>query len=165
MSQITAFQKEFEREALTTRKMLSIVPNDKYSWKPHEKSMTVMALTTHLADIFSWFNLVLNTSELDFAKSPYQPENISDTKQLLSFFEKKLVEGRTALAEGKDEQLTDTWTLRNGETIYSTEQKYDVVRMCFGQIIHHRAQLGVFLRLLNVPIPGSYGPSADDMNF
>ena len=165
MSQITAFQKEFEREALTTRKMLSIVPDDKYSWKPHEKSMTVMALTTHLADIFSWFNMVLNTSELDFAKSPYQPESINNTKQLMGFFEKKLVEGRTALAEGKDEQLTDTWTLRNGDTIYSTEQKYDVIRMCFGQIIHHRAQLGVFLRLLDVPIPGSYGPSADDMNF
>jgi uncharacterized damage-inducible protein DinB len=165
MSTIAAFQKEFEKEALTTRKMLSIVPNDKYSWKPHEKSMTVMALTSHLADIFSWFNLVLNTSELDFAASPYQPENINSTEQLMGFFEKKLVEGRTALAEGKDEQLSDTWTLRNGDTIYSTEQKYDVVRMCFGQIIHHRAQLGVFLRLLNVPIPGSYGPSADDMNF
>src|SRR3982751_763077 len=117
MSPITAFQKEFEKEALTTRKMLSIVPNDKYSWKPHEKSMTIMALTTHLADIFSWFNLVLNTSELDFATSPYQPEEINNTNQLLGFFEKKLVEGRTALAEGKDEQLTHTWTLRNGETI------------------------------------------------
>ena len=165
MSPITAFQKEFEREALTTRKMLSIVPNDKYSWKPHEKSMTVMALTTHLADIFSWFNLVLNTSELDFATSPYRPEEVNSTKQLMGFFEKKLVEGRTALAEGKDEQLNDLWTMRNGATIYSTEQKYDVIRMCFGQIIHHRAQLGVFLRLLDVPIPGSYGPSADDMNF
>ena len=165
MSQIAAFQKELEREALTTRKMLSIIPNDKYDWKPHEKSMTMMALSTHLADIFSWFNLVLKTSELDFATSPYQPDHINNTAELMSIFERKLVEGRTALANGKDEQLTDLWSLRNGETIYSTEPKYDVIRMCFGQIIHHRAQLGVSLRLLNVPIPGSYGPSADDMNF
>jgi len=165
MSQIAAFQKELEREALTTRKMLSIIPNDKYDWKPHEKSMTVKSLSTHLADIFSWFNLVLKTSELDFAANPYQPDDINNTAELMTLFEKKLVEGRTALANGNDEQLTDTWSLRNGATIYSTEPKYDVIRMCFGQIIHHRAQLGVFLRLLNVPIPGSYGPSADDMNF
>ncbi|MGC4100998.1 DinB family protein [Ferruginibacter sp.] len=165
MSQIAAFQKELEREALTARKMLSIIPNDKYDWKPHEKSMTIKALSTHLADIFSWFNMVLNSSELDFAKNPYQPDDINDTAALMNLFEKKLVEGRTALANGKDSQLTDNWTLRNGETIYSTEPKYEVIRMCFGQMIHHRAQLGVYLRLLNVPIPGSYGPSADDMNF
>jgi len=165
MTQIEAFQQELEREALTTRKMLSIVPNDRYDWKPHEKSMTVKALATHLADIFSWLNMALNTSELDFAANPYQPDDINNTGELMVFFEKKLVEGRTALANGKDEQLTDLWTLRNGETIYSTEPKYDVIRMCFGQIIHHRAQLGVYLRLLNVPIPGSYGPSADEMNF
>ena len=165
MSQIAQFQKELEREALTTRKMLSIIPNDKYDWKPHEKSMTIKSLATHLADIFSWFNLVLKTSELDFANNPYQPEDINDTNHLLTFFEKKLVEGRTALAEGKDEQLTDLWSLRNGEQVYSTDPKYDVIRMCFGQMIHHRAQLGVFLRLLNVPIPGSYGPSADETGF
>src|SRR5436190_20305376 len=108
MSQIAAFQKELEREALTTRKMLSIIPNDKYDWKPHEKSMTVKSLSTHLADIFSWFNLVLKTSELDFAASPYQPDDINNTAELMTLFEKKLVEGRTALANGNDEQLTDT---------------------------------------------------------
>ena len=165
MTHMQTFQNELENEALTTRKMLALVPNDKYDWKPHPKSMTIKQLATHIADIFSWFNITLNTSELDFASNPYQPEDISSTPQLLTFFEKKLVEGRTALAAGKEQQLSDLWNLRNGEQIYSTRRKDDVIRMCFSQIIHHRAQLGVFLRLLEVPIPGSYGPSADDLNF
>jgi uncharacterized damage-inducible protein DinB len=162
MSHIATFQKELEREAITTRKMLAIVPNDKYDWKPHPKSMTIKQLASHIADILSWFGMVLTTNELDFTNNPYQPEEINSTPELLTFFEKRLVEARTALAAGKEEQLTDLWTLRNGEQVYSTEPKGDVIRMCFSQIIHHRAQLGVFLRLLDVPIPGSYGPSADE---
>lgn len=163
MSQITTFQKELESEAATTRKMLSIIPNDKYDWKPHEKSMTIKALATHIADIFTWFGLVLNSSELDFAKTPYQPENINNTAELVTVFEKNLVHGRTALANGKDEQMDEIWKMRNGEEIWVNDPKGEVIRMCFSQIIHHRAQLGVYLRLLNIPIPGSYGPSADEM--
>jgi len=163
MSPITAFQQELEREAVTTRKMLSVVPSDKFGWKPHEKSMTIKALATHIADIFTWFGMVINTSELDFAKNPYTPQEVNSTPELMALFEKNLVEGRTALANGKDGQMADNWTMRNGEEIWVNDNKHDVLRMCFGQIIHHRAQLGVFLRLLNVPIPGSYGPSADEM--
>ena len=165
MSLIPAFQKEFESEVVVTRKMLSLVPNDKYDWKPHEKSMTIKGLVTHLADIFCWCSFMLNSSELDFTKMPYQNEEVNDTTHLMSFFERKVVEGRTALASAKEEQLTEPWSLRNGDLIYSTNPKADVIRMSFSQIIHHRAQLGVFLRLLDIPIPGSYGPSADDMSF
>jgi len=163
MSQIAAFQKELEREALTTRKMLSVIPTEKFGWKPHEKSMTIKVLATHIADIFTWFGMVINTSELDFSKNPYQAEEVNNTPELMTLFEKNLVEGRTALANGKDAQMTDNWTMRNGAEIWVNDNKHDVLRMCFGQIIHHRAQMGVFLRLLNVPIPGAYGPSADEM--
>ncbi|MEI7736536.1 MAG: DinB family protein [Ferruginibacter sp.] len=163
MSPITAFQQELEREALTTRKMLSIIPTEKFGWKPHEKSMTIKVLATHIADIFTWFGMVINTSELDFAKNPYQTEDVNSTPELVALFEKNLLQGRAALANGKDEQLTDIWVMRNGEAIWVNDNKHDVFRMCFAQIIHHRAQLGVFLRLLNIPIPGSYGPSADEM--
>jgi uncharacterized damage-inducible protein DinB len=163
MSPITAFQQELEREALTTRKMLSIIPTEKFGWKPHEKSMTIKVLATHIADIFTWFGMVINTSELDFAKNPYQAEEVNSTPELVALFEKNLEQGRTALTNGKDEQLKDIWIMRNGEEIWVNDNKHDVLRMCFGQIIHHRAQLGVFLRLLNIPIPGSYGPSADEM--
>lgn len=163
MLQITAFQQELEREALTTRKMLSIIPTEKFGLKPHEKSMTIKVLATHIADIFTWFGMVINTSELDFAKNPYQAEEVISTPELVALFEKNLEQGRAALANAKEEQMADNWIMRNGEEIWVNDNKHDVLRMCFGQIIHHRAQLGVFLRLLNIPIPGSYGPSADEM--
>jgi len=165
MSIIEMLLKEMEQEAVTTRKMLSIVPDDKYSWKPHEKSMTIQRLATHVAELPTWVTMTLTTNELDFANNPYEPEVITNTKDLLQYFEKCLAEGKSSLQKAKDEELLPVWTLRNGDTIYSTEPKGDVIRMAYCQIVHHRAQLGVFLRLLNVPIPGSYGPSADDMNF
>lgn len=165
MSQIKQFQKELEKEAATTRKMLSIIPNDKYDWQPHPKSMTIRQLANHIAELPLWFGMVLNTSELDFAKNAYKPTVINDTKALVEYFEKNLAEGKKELASGKEEVLGEPWTLRNGEEIYSKESKAEVIRMTFNQITHHRAQLGVFLRLLDVPIPGSYGPSADDMSF
>ncbi len=78
MSQITAFQKALEKEAETTRKMLAVVPADKFGWKPHEKSMTIKVLATHIADIFSWFGMVVNTAELDFSKNPYAAPNVNN---------------------------------------------------------------------------------------
>jgi uncharacterized damage-inducible protein DinB len=165
MSMLQVFLKELEREAITSRKMLSRVPDDKYSWKPHEKSMTMQNLTTHIAELPTWIPMVLNTTELDFATMPYEPKQLDNTADLMALFERSLEEGRMALQNAREEQLEDLWTLRNGEQVYSTEPKADVIRMSLSQIIHHRAQLGVYLRLLNVPIPGSYGPSADEMNF
>lgn len=157
--------KEMDREAQTTRKMLACVPNDKYDWQPHEKSMTIRRLATHIAELPSWVSMALTTSELDFANNPYQPGSINNTTDLLAYFERSLADGRTHLEKATDKDLEPDWTLRNGEEIYSVESKGDVIRMSYCQIVHHRAQLGVFLRLLNVPIPGSYGPSADEMNF
>lgn len=165
MTIIETLLKEMEQEAVTTRKMLSIVPDDQYNWKPHEKSMTIQRLATHVAELPTWVTMALTTSELDFANNPYKPEIITNTKDLLQYFEKCLADGKASLQKAKDEDLLPMWTLRNGETIYNVEPKADVIRMTYCQIVHHRAQLGVFLRLLNVPIPGSYGPSADDMNF
>lgn len=165
MSLIQFFLKQFDDEAITTRKMLSIIPDAKYDWQPHPKSMTIRSLATHIAELPTWFPLVLNTSELDFASSPYDPKKINNTSDLLDYFEKCLKEGRSALEVAKEEQLSDNWTLRNGKDILSSSPKVEVLRMVLSQIIHHRAQLGVDLRLLDVPIPGSYGPSADDHSF
>lgn len=162
MTQLEALKIELEREADTTRKMLAAVPTDKFDWQPHPKSMTVKRLATHIAELPTWIGMTLTTDELDFENNPYKPEDVKNTKELLAYFEKSLEDGRKHLALGKEDQLEKTWALRSGKTIYSTEPKRDVLRMTFSQIIHHRAQLGVFLRLLNVPIPGSYGPSADE---
>ena len=165
MTLIQFFLKQLDDEAKTTSKMLSIIPDDKYNWQPHTKSMTIRSLATHIAELPSWITMILNTSELDFASSPYTPHMINNTKELMSYFEKNLKDGREHLEAAKEKQLDENWTLRNGKDIYSTSPKSEVLRMVFSQIIHHRAQLGVCLRLLNVPIPGSYGPSADDMSF
>lgn len=157
--------KEMEQEAKTTRKMLALVPDDKHDWKPHEKSMALGRLATHVAELPGWVSMTLNTSELDFAKNEYKPHPITDNASLLTFFETTLADGKANLEKASEEQLNDMWTLRNGDQIYNTSSKADVIRMSYCQIVHHRAQLGVYLRLLNVPIPGSYGPSADDMGF
>ena len=165
MEIIPMLLKEMEQEAQTTRKMLSRVPNDKYDWQPHKKSMTIRSLATHIAELPTWVSMTLTTDELDFAKNPYTPTVINNTKELLDLFEKSLEDGKTRLEKGTEDELLQNWTLRNGDQIYSVSTKAEIIRMTYCQIVHHRAQLGVFLRLLNVPIPGSYGPSADETGF
>ena len=159
------FLKELDQEAQTTRKMLARVPDAQFDWKPHEKSMTLRQLTTHIAELPSWITMTLNTSELDFASNPYQPVPLSTNQGLLDYFEKSLADGRNSLENAGDADLLPNWTLRNGNEVYVVSPKSDFLRLTFSQIIHHRAQLGVYLRLLDIPIPGSYGPSADEMNF
>lgn len=162
MTIIEAFQKELDQESITTGKMLSKIPHNKWDWQPHPKSMTIRRLANHIAELPGWIGMILNTHELDFSDNPYQPTQYSSTSELLAFFEKTLDLGRKDLANASESDLDNLWTLKDGETIYSTDTKYEVLRMTFSQIIHHRAQLGVYLRLLDVPIPGSYGPSADE---
>jgi uncharacterized damage-inducible protein DinB len=165
MSRIETFLKELENESRTTRKMLSRIPDDSYDWKPHSKSMSIRSLATHIAELPTWITMTLTTDELDFETAPYNPPVINSTADLMQLFEKSLVDGRTQLIPANEKKLDEPWTLRNGQQIYSTEPKADVIRMALNQIVHHRAQLGVFLRLLDVPIPGSYGPSADENSF
>jgi uncharacterized damage-inducible protein DinB len=162
---IPLLQNEMEQEAKTTRKMLARVPAEKFDWQPHPKSMTLKRLATHVAELPGWVAMALHTTELDFLNNPYQPKDVKSTGELLDYFEETLIEGRTALANADVSSFTDEWVLRSGDTIHSRRTKYDVIRMAHSQIIHHRAQLGVYLRLLDIPLPGSYGPSADDMPF
>ena len=165
MSRIKMYLKELEQEALTTRNMLQRVPTDNFSWQPHPKSLTIKRLATHIAELPTWITMAIKTDELDFADNPYQPTDVNTTEELLAYFESSLADGRSELKEENENLLDKDWTLRNGQQIYSVEPKADVIRMSINQIIHHRAQLGVFLRLLDIPIPGSFGPSADDMAF
>lgn len=165
MSQIPALLKELEQEAQTTRKMLRIIPDDKYDWRPHPKSMNIRALATHIAELPSWVTLAVTTDELDFATTPYNPPVIETTTALLVLFETSLADGKSHLEKADDSLLTEKWTLRQGEQTFSVMTKYETIRHAYSQTVHHRAQLGVYLRLLDIPIPGSYGPSADDMSF
>ncbi|MEJ5993486.1 DinB family protein [Pedobacter sp. Du54] len=156
---------ELEREAQVTRKMLALVPANKFDWAPHEKSMKMKALATHIAELPSWVTLGLTTEELDFATAPYEPAPVEATADILALFEKSYEDGKGSLTQAKEEDLTGKWVLRNADQIYATMTKYEIIRHAYSQTTHHRAQLGVYLRLLNIPIPGSYGPSADDQSF
>ena len=163
MEIIPLLLKEQQQEAQITRKMLALIPDDKYDWKPHEKSMTIQQLATHIAELPTFITTGLTTSELDFATRPYKPSTINNTADLLDFFEKSLADGKNSLSNATEADLLPNWTLRSGDQVFMVITKYEVVRHSFSQITHHRAQLGVYLRLLNIPIPGSYGPSADEM--
>lgn len=165
MNRINMYLEELENEAKTTRKMLERVPADQFDWQPHEKSMKIKALASHIAELPTWITMAIKTDELDFAANPYTPVNVSTNQDLMELFEKSLKDGKSELIAENEVSLDKPWTLRNGEEIYSTDPKSGVIRMALSQIIHHRAQLGVYLRLLNIPIPGSYGPSADDHSF
>jgi len=165
MQIIPLLSKELDNEAAITRKMLSRVPDDKYDWKPHEKSMNIRQLAAHIAEIPGWIAMALNTSELDFAKGDYKPTVVNSTQEVLDILEQSVASAKNSLENAKEEDLLPDWTMRNGDQVYMVLSKYEVIRHAFAQIIHHRAQMGVYLRLLNVPIPGTYGPSADEMGF
>ncbi len=162
MSQITQLIKELENEAVTTRKMLNRVPSDKFDWKPHPKSMSLRELTGHIAELPAWVQLVLTTTELDFAKQAYTPPQVGNTGDVLALLEQSLKKAKAQLETAKDEDLDPEWLLRNGDIIFSRSSRGEFIRTTYCQVVHHRAQLGVYLRLLDVPIPGSYGPSADE---
>jgi uncharacterized damage-inducible protein DinB len=163
MSIIKKLLKEIEQEAQTTRKMLSIVPNDKYDWRPHPKSMSMMQLTNHIAELPAWISMAITTDGLDFAANPYEETKVNNTAELLEVFENTYADGRAHLESTTEDELEKPWVLRSGDHILADMNKYETVRVSIAQTIHHRAQLGVYLRLLNIPIPGSYGPSADEL--
>jgi uncharacterized damage-inducible protein DinB len=154
---------ELKQEAISTRKMLERIPADKLSWKPHEKSMTLEALAGHIVNMVSWTSLTLKDDELDFAKMDYKPPTYSDASELTAEFDKNVAESLETLAATPDETMAGNWTLRNGEQILFTLPKAVTLRtFVMNHVIHHRGQLAVYLRLLDIPLPSIYGPSADE---
>ena len=155
---------ELQHEAVSTRKMLERVPADKFGWKKKKKSMTLGRLASHIAEIPGWTNETINQDVLDFAKMEYKPFEPNSAEELVKFFDDKLASALDTLKNNAtDENLMGMWTMKNGETVYMTMPRIAVMRgFVLSHLIHHRAQLGVYLRLLDVPIPSSYGPSADE---
>jgi len=162
MNIIDLLVEELQQEAKTTRRMLERVPADKFTWKPHDKSMSMKNLTTHIAELPGWVSMAIHTDELDFEATPYTPTAVNSTEDLLQLQEQSMSSAVSSLKATSAETLQQPWILRSGTNILSSSTKLGIIRMCISQIIHHRAQLGVYLRLLNIPIPGSYGPSADE---
>ena|ERR1022692_2105308 len=162
MELIPMLLKEMEQEAQITRKMLDRVPDDKFNWQPHPKSMTMQRLATHVAELPEWTKMAVTTNELNLDMDHFEPVLAKNRKELLEMFEKNLAEAKANLENATEELLTEPWTMRSGDQVYYKATKADVIRMSFSQTVHHRAQLGVFLRLNDIPIPASYGPSADE---
>jgi len=160
-----ALKTELTEETNTTKKFIERIPETQYDWAPHEKSMKMKYLATHIAELPAWVEMAVHTDGLDFAANEYQPTSIANNNDLLTLLETSLQKGLAALDELKEEDLEKEWLLRHGDTILWKGTKYSMVRLALAQTSHHRAQLGVYLRLLNIPIPGSYGPSADEQTF
>ena len=165
MDIIKALLKEFESEFNTTKKFLALVPVDKFDWAPHERSMKMKSLASHVAELPAWVTLAFTADGLDFAAAPYEEKKVESNEDLLRLLEESYESGKAELEKADVKDFDKQWILRNGEQILGDLTKYEMTRIAFSQTIHHRAQLGVYLRLLNIPIPGSYGPSADDNSF
>jgi uncharacterized damage-inducible protein DinB len=165
MDLIPIFLKEMEREAKTTKKFLALIPEDKFDWRPHPKSTTMKLLSVHIAELPEWVVKALTTEGLDFEVNRYVPTIVNSAQDIVDLHESSLAKARKVLVPENESILNDIWTLKMGEQIFSQETKAETVRHAFNQITHHRAQLGVYFRLLGINLPASYGPSADDMNF
>jgi uncharacterized damage-inducible protein DinB len=163
MSLGKTFLAEVTQEAANTRKLLAVVPFDKADFKPHEKSMSLISLTTHVTEINGWWKECLVNDVLDFSVGNFSPKVINSTDELLAMHDDLLEKTTKILNEVSDEEFSKPWTMRNGDVVYFTMPKIAVVRTwCLNHLFHHRGQLTVYLRLLNVKLPGMYGPTADD---
>lgn len=165
MASVKELIAEFKQETANTRKMLERVPDGKNEWTPHEKSMKLGRLATHVAEIPGWTYVTVSTDVLDFEAGDYKPNVLETTADRLKFFDEQVEKSLQILQNTSDEDLETDWTMRNGEVVYFTVPKKVALRTwVYNHQFHHRAQLGVYLRLLDVAVPAIYGPSADEGN-
>jgi uncharacterized damage-inducible protein DinB len=154
---------DLEPELATTRRLLERVPGDKLDWKPHEKSFSLGQLAHHVARLSSWVTRTLQADFFDVGAPMPRPEPPRSTQELLDVFDETTAEMRQALAAADDALLMKPWEMRHGDRVIQAMPKAAVIRTVgINHIIHHRGQLTVYLRLLNVPLPMIYGPSADE---
>ncbi|WP_446936625.1 DinB family protein [Lysinibacillus fusiformis] len=150
-------------ELAATRRILERLPEEHLSWKPHEKSMTLGGLATHLINILNWQIAILQYSEFDLLTVPLRREPLEKQSDILNEFDGNVDKLEQMLAECDENMLGQEWILRQGDHIIRREARALAFRT-FGlsHMVHHRGQLGVYLRLLDIPVPGMYGPSADE---
>jgi len=157
---------EFKQEMSLTRRCLERIPFDKLKWQPHKKSMTLGGLATHMVNLLSWTGIMLDQDVFDIAAQQPAPEEVEKVDQALSIFDDQVAAACAALEKATDEQFMTTWTLKSGDQTIFAMPKIAVLRsFVMSHMVHHRAQLGVYLRLNDVPVPSVYGPSADENPF
>src|SRR5438132_11213931 len=157
---------EFDEEMKNTRTVLERCPDEKWNWKPHEKSGTLGRLASHVGTVPEWITMTINTEELDYAPiggPVFAAPKITNRKELLAAFDKGAAEARAALAGVSDSELMKDWTLlAGGQKIFTLPRIACIRGMCLNHLFHHRVHLQVSFRLIGVPVPGLYGPSADE---
>lgn len=154
---------EMERELSGTRAIFERIPEDKFDWKPHERSMSLKQLAAHIATLASFPGLIMKTDYLDFAEGRAPVPVIKTTQDLIDLLDEEYEDSLTALRQSRDEDLSISWIMRNGDYVILDNTKGFAIRhMGLNHLNHHRGQLSVYLRLLDIPVPGMYGPSADD---
>jgi len=157
---------EFDQEMAGTRKTLERIPEDKFEWRPHEKSFTMISLATHIANMVGWGTTTIKEDSFDVAPpgaAPYREDPAKSRAALLEKFDKGVAEFRESLAGASDGALMANWSLlQGGNTLFTMPRIACLRGFVFNHLIHHRAQLTVYLRMNNVPVPALYGPSADE---
>jgi uncharacterized damage-inducible protein DinB len=151
---------ELDQEMKTTRRLLERVPSEKADWKPHPKSFSLAHLTQLVATMPGWITQIVRDGDIDLAKS--EPYRNQDTESLVRQFDRHVQESRAAVAGMSDEQFGTNWSLKRGDQVLMTMTRDAVVRQTINHFCHHRGQLTVYLRMLDVPIPSIYGPTADE---
>jgi uncharacterized damage-inducible protein DinB len=153
---------EFDHEMATTRKVIERVPEGKFGFKPHEKSMSMGQLASHIAEMPTWATTGITLDSVDLA-SGYKPFEAASSAALLEMFDKNVAGARNSIAGASDETFMKSWSLKRGDKTLMTMPRIAVVRsFMLNHVIHHRGQLSVYLRLNDVPVPSIYGPSADE---
>jgi len=154
---------DLERELATTRRVLERVPEDRFDWKPHEKSMSLMQLAGHVATMPIWLLVTIEQDGLNFTSPPNIPRDFSSRESLLKVFDDNASKFRSVFEKVADAALRQTWTLRNGDQVmYSQSRDYVLRVWTLNHMVHHRGQLCLYLRLLDVPVPAVYFNSADE---
>ena len=151
---------EFDQEMTSTRRMLERVPGDQAAWKPHPKSFSLGHLAQLVARMPGWQTLTLKQKSLDLSSGPAY--SLEKTETLLAEFDRNVRDARAAISAAEDADFAEPWSLTHGGRVLMTMPRIGVVRQNFSHLAHHRGQLSVYLRLLDVPVPSVYGPTADE---
>ena len=161
MAQTAIPLKDFEEEMKTTRRVLERVPSDKATWKPHEKSFAMGHLAQLVSIMPGWFVNVLTEPALDLAASGAK-YTFEKTESLLGIFDKGVTDARKCLTSVTGSALDEPWSLKMGPKVLMTAPRGEVARQTLRHLVHHRGQMTVYLRLLDVKVPSIYGPTADE---
>jgi uncharacterized damage-inducible protein DinB len=163
MPMIDSLIAEFAHETETTRRHLERLPEEKIDWRPHEKSFTALGLASHIVECVGWASSIFSDDGFDFDPKTYQPARPASVAAMLAAFDENVASGKRALSAAGDADLAKTWSLRVMGRVRFEKTKAEVLRdFTLSHLIHHRGQFTVYLRLMDVPVPGSYGPTADE---